>query len=65
MQQAATGLFENPTAGEKKNAKADKSERTAHLVEEVAEVEPRNRSAESEDSEIHQAAAGLRHSPPD
>ena len=64
-EQAAASFLESPTAGEEEHAEADETEGAAHLVEEIAEVEPCDGGAEIDSAEVYEAAAGLRNSPPD
>src|SRR5215472_2414174 len=64
-QQTAPRLLEKPSAGKEKYAKADESKRAPHLVEQVAEIEPRYRGAEGYDAQVYQSSAGLPDAPPD
>ena len=55
----------SPTTGEEEHAEADETKRAPHLVEEIAEVEPGDGSAEEDGAEIHESSTRLSHSPPD
>src|ERR1700692_4633394 len=64
-EQATASFLKHPTTGEEENSQADETERAAHLVEKIAEVEPCDRGAEEDGAQVHKSATPFSHSPPD
>ncbi len=63
-QNAASHLFERPSAGQEENAEADESQGALVIVIDVAEVEPEHGGGEAHNTQIDQRTRKQAHAPP-
>src|ERR1035437_6301020 len=65
LEQPAAGLFPGPPPREEENPEANKPQRAAYFVVDVAEVEPAHGDGEVDHPEVDQRLRGQPHAPPD